>query len=117
VIILTSALLFAVIAWGDIRTGPRVIFLPLYLIPAMLLTLFLNLRWGTLMALLGALMACADEYLTKYNPSFTEVFGWNFAMRFLILFVVVWLLDRVRQENVLFTSRKPNGHANGVSHA
>jgi len=116
VIVLTSALLFAVIAWGDIRTGPRVFFLPLYLIPAMLITLFLNLRWGTLMALLGALMACADEYLTKYNHSFAQVFGWNFAMRFLVLFVVVWLLDRVRQENVLFTTRKPNGHANGVSH-
>lgn len=113
-VVLTSTLLFLVIAWGDFYTGPRVNFLPLYLFPAMLITLFLDLRWGTLVVLLGALNACAGEYVTKYNASVAQVFGWNLTMRFLILFLVILLLDQVRQENVLFTSRKQNGAANGT---
>ena len=68
------------------------------------------------MVLLGALIASADEYLSKYNPNAMQVFGWNFAMRFLILFLVIWLLDRVSQENVLFNSRKQNGGATGDRH-
>jgi len=108
-VVLLSGLWFVVIAWGDIFTGPRVSFLPLYLFPAILITLFLNLSWGTLAALLGALVSSADEYASKYNANAAEVFGWNFPMRFLMLFLVILLLDRLRQDNVLFSDLKPKG--------
>jgi len=110
IILLSCGLLF-VIAWGDLYTGPRINFLPLYLIPAALLTLFLNLRSGMLVALGGALVACLDEYSSQYNTNVWEVFGWNFPMRFLMLFTILYLLDRVRVESVLFTPWKPNGVA------
>jgi hypothetical protein len=113
-VVVVSSLIFFLVAWGDLLTGPRVNFLPLYLVPAMLATLFLNLRWGTLMVLLASGIACADEYISKYNASFAQVFGWNLIMRFLILFLVILLLDRVRQQSVLFPPRKPNGHATGA---
>ena len=116
-VVLASVLLFLMVAAADFLTGPRAMFLPLYLIPAMLVTLFLNLRCGVVMVLLAALIASADEYLSKLNSSVAEVFGWNFAMRFLISFLVILLLDRLRQENVLFTSRKQNGGSNGARHA
>jgi hypothetical protein len=45
-----------------------------------------------------------------------EVFGWNFPMRFLILFLVILLLDRLRHDNVLFTTRKPNGGSQPGAH-
>ena len=108
-VVLLSALWFALIAYGDIFTGPRVSVLPLYLFPAILITLFLNLSWGSLVALLGALVASADEYTSKYNAHAMEVFGWNFPMRFLMLFLVLLLLDRFRQDNVLFTAIKHYG--------
>jgi hypothetical protein len=66
------------------------------------------------MVLLASGIACADEYISKYNASFAQVFGWNLIMRFLILFLVILLLDRVRQQSVLFPPRKPNGHATGA---
>jgi hypothetical protein len=108
-IVLAASLWFLLTAAGDICTGPRMIFLPLYLFPAMLMTLFLGLPWGALVVLLAAGVASADEYLGKLNPSLLEVFGWNCIMRFLILFLVVLLLDRLSHENVLFKVRKPNG--------
>jgi hypothetical protein len=108
-VVLVSCLGFCLIAWGDIVTGPRVSFLPLYLFPAILLTLFLNLRWGMVIALLGALVSSCDEYATKYNDSLEKAFGWNFPMRFLMLFLVILLIARLSHENILFPSRKRNG--------
>jgi hypothetical protein len=108
-VILISGLLFLIVAAGDYYTGPRMLFLPIYLIPAMLITLFLNLRWGIVVVLLAALAASTDEYLKRFNSSVAQVFGWNLSMRFSISFLVILLLDRLRQENVLFPPRKQNG--------
>jgi hypothetical protein len=108
-VIMACGLWFLAVAAGDFYTGPRVIFLPLYLFPAMLITLFLNLRWGTLMVVMAAVVGSADEYIGKLNSSVAEVFGWNFIMRFLILFLAILLLDRLSHENVLFSSGKQNG--------
>ena len=107
-VVAASGLWFLLVAVGDIYTGPRVIFLPLYLFPAMLVTLFLNLRWGTLMVVMAAVVASTDEYLGGLNSSLVEVFGWNLVMRFLILFLVILLLDRLSFQNVLFTYGKHN---------
>ena len=107
-VILISSVLFIIVAIGDFFTGPRVLFLPIYLIPAMLITLVLNLRWGIVVVLLAALSACTDEYL-RLNSNALQVFGWNFTMRFTISFLIILLLDRLRHENVLFAPRKPNG--------
>ncbi len=116
-VVLACAAWFVLVAVGDVLTGPRMTFLPLYLFPAMLMTLFLNLRWGALMVLLAAVVTSADEYWGKLNPNLLEVFGWNPMMRFVILFLVIFLLDRLSRENVLFDSckagsRLPTGAAN-----
>jgi hypothetical protein len=76
----------------------------------------LNLRWGIVMALLGALASSIDEYTAKFNTNAFEVFGWNLPMRCLTLYVVILLLDRLRHESVLFTPRKGNGNSNGGGH-
>ena len=103
-VVLASALLFLLIVALDYFTGPRMLFLPIYLFPAMLITLFLNLRWGIVVVLLSALSASTQEYLDKLDSSLMEVFGWNFTMRFAISFIVIFLLDRLRHENVLFSN-------------
>jgi len=110
-IVLVSVVAFIGFAWGDVFTGPRVIFLPLYLLPAILITLFINLSWGAIMVLLAAVVSSGDEYISKYNSSVAEAFGWNLVMRFLLMYLVILLLDRLRQESVLFTPRKTNGHS------
>jgi hypothetical protein len=110
-VVLISAIWFLAIGWGDFRTGPLVLFLPLYLFPAILITLFLNLWWGTIVVLLAAVNASTDEYFSQFNPNALEVFGWNFPMRFAILYTVILLLDRLRQESVLFANRRSNDGA------
>jgi hypothetical protein len=108
-VVLASAGLFVAVVVGDFITGPRVIFLPLYLFPAMLLTLFLNLRCGAFMALLAAIAGSVDEYWGNTDPNPLAVFRWNPVMRFLIFFFVILPLDRLSQENILFPSGKQNG--------
>jgi len=111
-VILASALLFSIVVVADYFTGPRALFLPIYLIPVMLITLFLNLRWGIFVGLLAAFSASVDEYL-RLNSNVAQVFGWNFIMRCTIFLLVILLLDRLRHKNVLFSPRKQNGRLNG----
>jgi hypothetical protein len=106
-----SLVWLVLIAMGDIWTGPQVSFLPLYLFPAILLTLFLNLGWGAFIAVFGAFVASWDEYESHFDPSLVKAFGWNFPMRFLMLFVVIALLNRLRHGNVLFGSRGVPGNS------
>ncbi|MEI9863131.1 MAG: hypothetical protein WDN00_00940 [Limisphaerales bacterium] len=93
----------------DYVTNPRLIFLPLYLFPCMMLTLVSNLRWGTIIALVATATATWVECLTnKINYHLTEIFAWNFAMRLAVCLLVLFLLDRIRQESILFINRKVN---------
>jgi len=105
-VLLTCGLALLGIAWLDYITDPHMIFLPLYLIPCMMLTLVFNLRWGITAALLATGIGCWVEYVTNRVSHYTlgEVFGWNYAMRFGVALVVLLLLNRIRRENILFSS-------------
>lgn len=95
----------------DYLTEPRMIFLPLYILPCMILTLVWNLRWGFIAALLAAGASSWTEYATNKlsHYTLTEVFVWNFPMRFAATVLVLLLLNRIRKENILFLHRKSNG--------
>lgn len=108
-VVLASGLLLAMVAALDYLSTPQMIFLPLYLLPGLVLTLVLNLRWGIPAALTAMSAASLVEYLTNRNYHFVEVFGWNLPMRCAVALVIVLLLDRIRKENVLFLSGKANG--------
>ena len=105
-VLLACGLALLVVAWFDFKTDPRMIFLPLYLIPCMMLTLVFNLRWGIIAALLATGAGCWVEYVTNQASHYTlgEVFGWNYVMRFGVVLAVLLLLNRIRRENILFAN-------------
>lgn len=108
VVVLASGLLFVIVAGLDFVTDPRLVFLPLYLLPCMILTLTLNLRWGIAAALLGAVSRSLMEYFGNPNYAAMEVFGWNLVMRLAIFLIVALLLDRIRKGSILFFSDNHN---------
>lgn len=108
VVVLASGLLFIIVAVLDFVTDPHLVFLPLYLLPCMILTLALNLRWGIAAALVGAVSRSLMEYASNPNYKATEVFGWNLAMRLAIFLIVTLLLDRIRKESILFFAGNHN---------
>jgi len=101
-VVLASGLLFLIVAVLDFVTDPHLVFLPLYLLPCMILTLVLNLRWGIAAALVGAAARSMMEYSGNPHYEVTEVFGWNFVMRLAIFLIITVLLDRIRKRSVLF---------------
>jgi len=115
-VVLASGLLFGIVAGMDSITPPKMVFLPLYLLPCMILTLVLNLRWGMAAALVAIVASSLVEYSTNSNYEIAEVFGWNFIMRLAVFLTVLALLDRIRRENILFFARNhkrrcaPQGH-------
>jgi hypothetical protein len=108
-VVLACALLFLAVAAVDFVTDPHMIFLPLYLLPCIILTLALNRRWGMASALVMMMVSSLVEYSDHPDYGWLEVFGWNFVMRLVIAFTVVLLLDCIRKENILFLHRKTNG--------
>jgi len=101
-VVLASGLLFVIVAALDFLTDPHLVFLPLYLLPCMILTLVLNLRWGIAAAVLAAVSRSLMEYSGNPNYAVTEVFGWNLAMRLATFLIVALLLDHIRKESILF---------------
>jgi cellulose synthase/poly-beta-1,6-N-acetylglucosamine synthase-like glycosyltransferase len=112
VILLACGLALVVITWLDYITDPHLIFLPLFLLPCMMITLVYQLRWGLATAFLAIATTSWVEYATNRLNHYTiaEVFVWNFAMRFAVSVLVLILLNRIRKENILFLHQKPNGH-------
>lgn len=106
--VLASGLLFLTVAALDFVTDPHMAFMPLYLLPCMILTLVLNLRWGMVAALVAAAASSLMEYSANPNYGVEEVFGWNFTMRLGIFLFIILLLDRIRKGNILFLSRNHN---------
>ena len=110
-VVAAAAGIFATIFVADYLTNPHLNFIPIYLIPCMMVTLALNVRWGIATAVIAAAVGSLAEYLTNpgYQPA--EVFGWNLLMRFLISAVVTLMLERIRAEDVLFFPHRENGSA------
>jgi hypothetical protein len=110
VVLLGCGLFLAVVAVLDDITDPRMIFLPLYVLPCMMVTLVLNLRWGVVSVFLATCISTGIEYFTNKFSNYTaDVFIWNFNMRLAVSLLVLVLLNRIRQENILFFNRKPAG--------
>ena len=105
-VVFGCGLFLALVAWLDYITNPLMIFMPLYLFPAMMITLVLNRRWGIAFVLLSAGISTAVEFATnKISP---EVSAWNLVMRMVLFLIVLWLVDRIRKENILFAARHLN---------
>jgi hypothetical protein len=103
-VLLMSGLWLGGVAWLDYVTPPQMSFLPLYLLPCMILTLTFNLRWGILTALVAVACASASEYLTNPFSNFDLAFHWNFCVRFLIAVIILKYLDQLRKADRLFLS-------------
>lgn len=110
-VILGTGLFFAVVVAIDLVTSPQLNLLPLYLLPCMVLTLTVDRRWGTAAAILAAI---AGPFAQRYEDNHYRhlpVELWNTLMRFLIFQTVVFILDRLRLENVLFAPHKTGDKA------
>jgi hypothetical protein len=107
-VVLAAGLLLAFTAALDYFTPPPMTFMPLYLLPCIMLTLVLNIRWGIAAALVATACTSLVQYYTNANARAAEVFGWNFIMRLAIFLLAIFLLDRIRRENIMFASRSPN---------
>jgi hypothetical protein len=72
----------------------------------MVLTLTLNWRWGTVAAVMAAI---AGPFVQRFEDPGYQHMGieiWNTIMRLVIFETVVLLLDRIRRENILYSSIK-----------
>jgi hypothetical protein len=107
-VLLACGLFFFIVAWLNYVTDPHMVFLPLYLVPCMMLTLVLNVRWGLAAVLLTTTTGTWIDYCTNKVSAQTvaEVFTWNLVMRVVVSLTFLVLLDRIRKDNILFSHRK-----------
>lgn len=104
VILLSLTFLMGVIAI-DLVSGVNALMTGLYLIPCLLITLALDWRWGTALALLCAIVG---PILQRPDPAYQslEIQFWNTLMRFVMYEMVVVMVEKVRRESILFSPPK-----------
>ena len=104
-VIAVTVLFFLSVMVFDVLTVPKMLMLPFYLTPCMILTLALNWRWGAVAAVVAA---CIGPALQRPDPAYQpwNIELWNTAMRLILYLLVVWLLEGVRRKNILYSTRR-----------
>lgn len=105
-VILITSVYLALITMLDVITDPHYLFLPFYLLPCVIFTLTINWRWGTLAALLAAIIGPVTQRFDDPAYRQWDIEFWNTLMQFLIFQMVVVLLNQIRRDNVLFRNLK-----------
>ena len=105
-VILLAVMFLLLVVVIDYLSGINALMTGLYIIPCMIMTLALNWRWGTAFALVCAVLG---PILQRPDPAYQslDIQFWNTVMRFVMYEMVVLMIERVRRENILFTSQKP----------
>jgi hypothetical protein len=98
--VLASLIVLMVVAAADYYSGAAVSLMPFYIIPALILTMIVNRRWGTFAAALSALVWAFLQNVDNPLVNLTRpgIWLWDAFMRFLVVEIVVLLLDRIRIE-------------------
>jgi hypothetical protein len=107
-VFLTGVLMLGLAAGLDFFSAPQFSLLPFYLLPCMLFTLMLNLRWGVSTAGVAALVwvVIQPQPHPEVNQLAVGTLLWNGAMRLAVTIPILVLLDRIRKNDfVLFRSR------------
>jgi hypothetical protein len=104
--ILAGLFVLGLVAVADYFTTAAVSLMPFYIIPAAILTIVINRRWGTIAAALSALVWGLLQNVDNPLVNLTRpgVWLWDAFMRFLVVEIVVLLLERIRIE---IRSKKP----------
>jgi hypothetical protein len=101
-VIVATALFFVGVLLIDMTTSPQLNLLPLYLLPCMVLTLVVDRRWGSAAAVITAV---TGPFMMRFESAYYRHFSvefWNTLAHLLIFQAVVFLLERIRRDNVLF---------------
>jgi hypothetical protein len=109
-VIVIASIFFALVMVLDGLTSPHLIFLALYMLPCVILTLALDWRWGTIVAVLASVVGPLLQRLGDPGYQHMGIEFWNTVMRFVIFQIIVLLLERIRHGNSLLMA----GHASSV---
>jgi len=105
-VMLVTILYLALLLPLNVLASPHCTFLPLYLLPCLVLTLTMGTYWGTLAAVLAAGGSALVQHLG--DPVYFSWIdtGWNALMRLAILQGTVMLTGRMHLKTILFSDGK-----------
>jgi hypothetical protein len=92
-VIVTGGILFAIVVFMQMHSNPHLVFVPLYLIPCLMVALVAGWGWGSIMALMCAVVGPWVQSLHDQDYQSSSVMIWNMVMRFIIFQTVVLLLN------------------------
>jgi hypothetical protein len=106
-VFMAAGILFATVIFLQVHTSPYLLFLPLYIIPCLMVALVAGLGWGTIMAILAAITGPLVQSLGDPDYLSRPLMFWNMAMRFIILQAVVLLVSFIYHKKYCLPGRSP----------
>jgi hypothetical protein len=107
-----GVLMFLAVLWFNYRSDCHLIFLPLYLLPCVWLSIRVNLRLGVLMSLAGAVGGALIQHYADVDFRSWVVVGWNIATRFVTIQMIVAIIARLRRQQTSAIYFKPRLQTN-----
>ena len=92
-VVLSGAILFAGIVFLQMHVSPHLLFMPLYLIPCLMIALVAGWGWGSIMAILCSVAGPLVQSLNDLDYQPQSVMTWNIIMRFIVFQTIVLLLN------------------------
>jgi len=75
------------------HVSPHLLFIPLYLIPCLMIALVAGWGWGSIMAILCSVAGPLVQSLNDLDYQPQSVMTWNIIMRFIVFQTIVLLLN------------------------
>ena len=91
VVILTGFILYAGVVSLQLYASPHLMLLPLYMIPCLMIALVVGWRWGSILAILGAVTGPLVQMSKDSDYNSPSVMIWNMTMRLIVLLALVLL--------------------------
>jgi hypothetical protein len=104
-VIVAGGILFTVVVFMQAHASSNLAFMPLYLIPCLMIALVAGWGWGSIMAILCAVAGPLVQSLNDPDYQPWSVMIWNMLMRFIIFQVVVLLLNFTHLKKRFSTAR------------
>lgn len=103
-----GGMLLSAIVAVHAHSSPFMMFLPVYMIPCLIVALVMGWGWGSVIAMLATIAGPIVQFFKDADFQSFQILSWNIVMRLIVLQTLVFLVNYIYHLNRSTSSRLPS---------